>query len=371
MDYRLICLHPRSQENHILGVPPLLLESTNVVSHLWRLLVHPNWSMLEEHSVDMKKGRFLFDYTYSKLQLNSILNNGAFLHSLLVVRTVLVSILMPPHLHTLMPSRTFTTYKAAPGRSALIWGGTTYQCLINTAISRTMFFHLILPNTRLQCILLLLWSLLTLVNTTLRSRLFAAMRDCLTLPLATGWVMMATWCLRSGEDGAPIPHWNGWSLTGFGWCLRTFWKSWFECVVNRTSLSPPAGLGSRFASLRHMSLVIRLLTLVSDRNASNLAFFGVWATVCNGGTRAIDVCPLPQKSLCLQVVCLVGCWSVFLIILTSLVICSLFAFCVVLRFTVTIFVLFTVLPALLTAAQRGTQLPLLNWCYGTTSRTLS
>ena len=142
------------------------------------------------------------------------------------------------------------------------------------AISRTMFSHLILPNTRLQCILLLLWSLLTLVNTTLRSRLFAAMQDCLTLPLATGWVMMATWCLRSGEDGAPIPHWNGWSLTGFGWRLRTFWKNWRECVVIRTSLSPPAVPGSRFASLWHMSLVIRLLTLVSDRNASNLALFG-------------------------------------------------------------------------------------------------
>ena len=76
--------------------------------------------MLEEHSVDMKKGRFLFDFTYSKLQGSSILNNGTSLHSLLVVRTILVSILMLPHLHTLMPSRTFNTYEAAPGRYALI-----------------------------------------------------------------------------------------------------------------------------------------------------------------------------------------------------------------------------------------------------------
>ena len=112
-------------------------------------------------------------------------------------------------LHTLPGLRTFAICKEAHGQSALTWEGIAFRCLINMANSHTMFLPSILPGTRLQCTLRLCWYLPTLENTILRFRSFVLMRTCLTLPLATGWVTMATWCWKNGDVGAPSLRLNG------------------------------------------------------------------------------------------------------------------------------------------------------------------
>ena len=207
--YPLSCLPIYAHNAHTFGVPPLLLVSMNVASGYWKHPERPNWYLLEEHFVDMKRGRSPSDCTYNKLQWNFMRNYGISLRSRPVAHTSLLLILMQPHLHTLPGLRTFATCKEARGQFALTWQGITFRYLINMDNSLTMFRPSILPGTRLQSILRLCWYLLILGNTILRFKPFARMRTYLTLPLATGWVTMATWYWKNGDVGAPSLRLNG------------------------------------------------------------------------------------------------------------------------------------------------------------------
>ena len=154
----------RPQRPYIRGTPSLLV-LMNVASRHWRHQERPNWSLLEEHFVDMKRGRSPSDCIYNKLQWNFMRNYGISLRSRPVAHTSLLLILMQPHLHTLPGLRTFATCKEARGQFALTWQGITFRCLINMDNSRTMFLPSILPGTRLQYILRLCWYLPILGNT--------------------------------------------------------------------------------------------------------------------------------------------------------------------------------------------------------------